>query len=335
MNESRCNKLVKSGQIGYHIFKYLVCPFFLFLGLLTLVSLTGDRISGITGRSFFAYLEGASIVTLLFWLPIFGLISLFAVLNFGVRWASQKDKKSKKTSLFRISIGTRIYLKKYLLMLSVGMFLVFIALYIHSYNYPKGNIELSISEYPIFLISSLSSFIFLSAYLGIYTQEERATYFLDRFIRRIGLSDNSNRRFVSSKDFETAISAYQKSMVTSSYCIKDLKEIRKRIDLVIDRGSPEDLVKLQLYLRSLSDFIKIQEVNSFDITLSEMDKFLNEKEWEKIGIIKIKRSDRELFTGSFKKGVSENMGKTILTLGVIFLLFILWILFKFPLPSVP
>jgi hypothetical protein len=196
----------------------------------------------------------------------------------------------------RFSIKTRMEVKPYFFVIFLSMSFIVLALL------AKANQTNTTVDFWLFFIPYMLAPTFFMAYMKAYRQEEKTVFLLDRFIRDIDLCKGYGDR-LSVRDLENALKAYQKTLPT--FCSLDgLRTKLKQIKLILDRGSKQEICKVQEYLYHLSKSIREGNAPSFDKYFFALGQFLNEAEDDRKGIIQI--------TGLTRK---EKVSTYITTLG--------------------
>jgi len=317
---------------GLYLFKYLLCPFLIILGTIFLIFTILNKLST-SPVSSYSILWESSLFSLIFWSPFFVSMVLAKILSAIIQ--SEKLRRYEEKHFpkirIRISIKTRMEIKSYLLILSFSMFLVTLAMLVESYQTYATPPQFSLFGRLVFIFSYLATILLLMISLIIYKQEERAIFFFDRFFRSINLYQSNLRIRVDIKDFEKALKSYQKTL-PSFYALKNLKEIVGRTQLVLNRGTSDEITKTQMFIHSLSNSIKTHDKPLFDKTLIEMNKFLVDMEAGKKDIIQINVSRKELLQSSFKKVLSESMREILVALVLLSIIIIFYFVFGIKLP---
>lgn len=184
----------------------------------------------------------------------------------------------------KISIEKRLQIKPYFLILSISMVLILLAVSVKDYASFSAPLKLSVSDSFVFLLTYLGAGYLFLVYVAIYRQEEKAVFFLRKFLRNSDCCSQGIR--ISTKDFEVGIKAYQKTL-PSSYWMLNIEEKVKQLKLVLDRGTKEDKTKARMFLQSLTTPILVNDTECFDNIFSEFNSFLMKKMAEKEDIIRI------------------------------------------------
>lgn len=175
---------------------------------------------------------------------------------------------------------------------------------------PPRGFELPPIELVTAYLMTIVAFLFLQLYTIIYSQNERALFFLEQSVGNINYSLENDIRRPYIRFFEKALKAYQRAI--PSFCSMNLEKRIRQTELVFRRGTKEDIIKTRDMIDSLANSIKENNPSSFDDGFSELTRFLDkfEKQKEKNGMYKLEIvSQRELwkhmlFTLGWKKDVS-------------------------------
>jgi hypothetical protein len=191
----------------------------------------------------------------------------------------------------RISIRTRISLKPYLLIVAVSLLLITLAFQIMFSKTGTSLQPFSLDFWAVFGPYAIS-LLFLSGYVRCYKQEERAIFLLDRFFRRIDFCLRKPKIRLSVKDFKNALESYQKTL-PDFYSLKNLEEKVRQTQLILDRGTPQEIRELQLFVFSLSSSIKMNDASSFRENFQNLCQFLERKEIEEKKILQVNQTNKE------------------------------------------
>lgn len=126
---------------------------------------------------------------------------------------------------------------------------------------PKG-FELPPIELVGAYITTIVAVFFLQLYVFVYSQTERALFFLEQSVENVNcsLKKDIGRPYI--RFFEKALKAYQKTM--PSFCSMDLEKRIRQTELVFRRGTKDDIIKTRDIINSLADSIRQQNPASFD-----------------------------------------------------------------------
>jgi hypothetical protein len=136
-------------------------------------------------------------------------------------------------------------------------------------------------------------FFSLWGYNSAYTEREKALFLLDNILCTVGkcLKDNGAPR-PSLESFEQVFQSYRKTL-PACYAIKDVKKRAVQARLVLDRGSREDIEKLERCLRALSYSIKNDDSAAFDKRFAEIIELFEEVQRDKEEIIELRTVSRK------------------------------------------
>jgi biopolymer transport protein ExbB/TolQ len=311
--------------VGFFVFKYLLCPF---LGIFGIVFLAFTILNKLSSKpvSSYSILGTSSIFSLVFWSPFFLIIILVKIMSILVQSERLKHLGERHLPEIRVSIKTLMEIRPYLLILYSSAFLIFLAMVIKSYQANTILTHLSLFGRLATISSYVVALVLFGISLVIYKPEERAVFFLDRFFRSIDLCRSDLGIRLKAKDFEEALKSYQKTFPLSSYSLKDLKQIVRRTQLAIDRGTREEITKIQRCVHSLSNSVKTRDRQLFDDTLIEMNQSLVDIEAGKSNIIQVSVSRKEILQKSFLKILAESAKEIIAILALILIYVILYLI---------
>lgn len=228
------------------------------------------------------------------------------------------DKSEKVTTFFhkhspkireKLPIESRLVLKRYLLYLSISMFLLTIALLIRSIpNIPVSLFSLDLWSW--FGAYVLAGFL-LQGYQGAYTEEERALFFLKEFNRDVKRYIENDDTQPDVQSFEKVLKSHQRTM--PSYCgFKNWKLKVRQIQIVLERGSKKDISQLQVFLNDLLKSVEDNNNSSLDKHFAEMVRFLEDFEKEKSAVIEISiLSKKEKMKTSLQQLLKPVLNKVI------------------------
>jgi uncharacterized membrane protein len=241
---------------------------------------------------FSVFAEVSSLFSLLIAIFIFLIKSMDALNNFlESNETVQRSLEKHVPKIEPISIRTRISLKPYLLIIAVFLFLIALAFLIMA-SETSTSLQFFSLNFWSFFSSYAFSLLFLFGYSRCYKQEERATFLLDRFFREIDLCLRQPRIRLSVKDFKNALESYQKTL-PDFYSLKNTEEKVRQTQLVLDRGTPQEIMELQLFVFSLSRSVKMNDVSSFTENFQNLCQFLETKENEEKKILQVNQTKKK------------------------------------------
>lgn len=305
--------------------RYFVCPLVIIFGIIFFI-LTFPVI-GSNSINYYPLILLSLIFGSLFSSPIF-MIQIATKITFLLAKRIDKNANRITTWTQRIpkpSIKTRLELRKYFSLLAISMFLISSAFFSRSIA-----IQIASEKYqppPDFFvgyISLVAAFFFIQIYLNIYKQDEKALFFLEQSVTNIDYCLKEGKLRPSSRLFEIALKSYQK-ILPSSYPIKNLEKKLKQIELLLKRGTKEEIIKFREFVNALANSIKQHDSPSFDRSFSELSQFLEQFEHEKETMYELnKLSRREAWKKTLSEFLKPSLEKVI---GYLILLAILVLLY--------
>lgn len=279
-----------SPKIGSHLLRYLATPFLAVFSTIIFLLVVANYFSANPSNTNFLSLIGVTSIFALFpAILIFTLkttTSILEALGRNKKLNLYLEKHRPRTS--RISIKTRMVLKPYLLVLSLSMLLLTIAILLKS-NQTNTPIQVFSFDFVIFMVSMGLSLLLVSAWGRCYTPEERATFLLDRFFRKIDLCLRKPRIRLDMEDFKNALKSYQKSL-PCLYSLRNLDDTVRQTELILNRGEAQEISKVQLFVFCLSCSIKTNDASSFHQNFLDFCKFLGENESNEEKILQVNQS---------------------------------------------
>lgn len=283
------------------VVRYFVLPSIVITGIVFFVSVVVSTALNIQQWNAVSALSLDLLTATLFSSLIFASMISSKALAAILEFLSTNEKmstfaKNYLPKLKPISIRTRILLKPYLgwlaisfIFLSIGFFVMF---FVEQTSYSKSiNLILGVSFY-------VGLFFALWSYRLAYTEKEKTLFLFDDISCNVGnCLKNKSAPKPSPESFEEAFRSYRKTL-PAYYAMKDINKRAAQFRLVLDRGSREDIEKLQRYLQALSYSVKNDDSASFDEHFGEITDLLEEVQKDKEEII-------ELRTVSRKKSVAS------------------------------
>jgi hypothetical protein len=242
-------------------------------------------------------------------------------------FSKRVEKKSYNFNAYfsklKISIGTRLQLKKYFLLLGISLLLIASVL-IGNSIVNRATTSLSFGIGYIFMMAALFCYL---VYQNIYKENERAAFFMEKSIERIDDCLTNKKSKYSTHFFEKALRSYQKTMPSFS-SIKNLNKRIKQTELVLKMGTEDEIIAIRNIMNDFAKAIREQNEPSFYDNLAKLNQILEKFVKEKEELIKLDMpTSREVAGKSFAEAVKPIWDKVVPYLIIIAVLAAIYFLF--------
>jgi hypothetical protein len=122
----------------------------------------------------------------------------------------------------------------------------------------------------------------------MYNEKEKATYLLQEFCNQIKCYlQHGNTAELNMDLLKESLKSYE--MTLPDFCfLRKLKERIIQIELVLRRGSKEDIQKMLTFLQQIYTSINSDDAQSFERYFSDMIKFLEENQAKRSEILELR-----------------------------------------------